>query len=437
MPTGANYSIIAAMRSNALQAASGSPVQWKNTGLKTAPRSSWELALKVLLVMTLVLTLPLPGQALQVTGLYSFRIAVANESQAERSRAFRDALAAVVIKVTGSPRWLENPAVTRALANAQNLVEAFTYSTELIPAPAPVTTTPAAAASSPITAPATSPTGQPATPAIQPATVPATAPATREQRYVNVTFAASLINEMLISANVPIWDSNRPSVLVWMVLQEANGERRLLTADGDPEVMNLIKRFGTERGLPVIFPVLDFEDRRSLPVESLWNLEEDVIVAASTRYQADTILSGRLLFAANGELVGLWQFIFQNQATIFDGLESDLQAYLHQPLDRITTQLADYFAVVPVNTNQTYVRLRVEGIDDLSAYTSLLTYVNTLGLVRSVVTASLDGPLLELELGLQGDPQQLLELIALDRDLRPIANAQGPDASVLHYRWTR
>lgn len=420
---------------NELQAVSGSRVRWQNTGLNTALRSGSSLALKALLLVVLVMTIPFPGQALQVTGLYSFRIAVANESEAERSRAFREALAAVVVKVTGSTRWLEVPTVSRALASAQNLVEAFTYSSELLPVPAIATLAPpvSSTTTTPITQPGTISATQPATPATQPATVPAT----REQRYVNVTFAAALINEMLITANVPIWDSNRPSVLVWMVLQEANGARRLLTADGDPEVVNLIRQFGTERGLPVIFPVLDFEDRRSLPLESLWNLEEDVIVAASARYGADTVLSGRLLFAANGELVGLWQFIFQNQVTIFDGLESQLQAYLHQPLERITTQLADYFAIVPVNTNQTYVRLRVEGVDDLSAYTALLTYVRTLGLVRSIATASLDGPQLELELGLQGDPQQLLELIALDRDLRPVANSQGSDAAVLHYRWTR
>jgi len=362
--------------------------------------------------------------ALQVTGLYSHRIAVSNESETERTRAFKEALAAVIVKVTGTERWLLDPIIERALNNAQGFVEAISYSSETVALPPPV---------EPVAAP------EPVTndPLVAAAPAPPPAATTREQRYVNVTFASSLINELLTGASVPIWDSNRPSVLVWMVMQDVTGERRLLTAERDPEIVELIKRFGVERGVPVIFPVLDFEDRRSLPVESLWGLDEVAISAASQRYGADTILSGRLLFTAGGELVGLWQFIFQNQATVFDGFDADLQAYLYSPLDRITNQLANYFAIVPAATDQNYVRLRVEGIDDLQAYSSLLTYVRTLGLVRSVATAQLDGTQLELELGLQGDAQQLLELIALDRDLLPIASSQGNSATVLHYRWTR
>ena len=51
--------------------------------------------------------------------------------------------------------------------------------------------------------------------------------------------------------------------------------------------------------------------------------------------------------------------------------------------------------------------------------------------------AALDGERLELQLGLLGDPQQLFELIALDRDLLPITSSQLDPRTVLHYRWTR
>lgn len=378
------------------------------------------------LLTGLLLALCVPtATALQVVGLYSYRVAVSNDSDAERNRAFNAALAAVIVKVTGTDRWLQDPLLERALSNAQSFVEAISYSSETVVVPAPV---------EPPSPPQPDPQAtDPALPQVS------TAPATRtvEQRYVTVTFAAGLLNELLTNASVPIWDSNRPSVLVWMVIQDVYGERRLLTADGDPEIVELIRSFGVERGLPIIFPVLDFEDRRNLPVDALWSLDETAIRTASARYGADTILSGRLLFTPSGEKVGLWQFIFQNQATVFDGLDSDLQAYLHGPLDRITNQLASYFAIVPAATDQTYVRLRVEGVDDLQAYSALLMYVRTLGLVRSVATASIDGSRLELDLGLQGNAQQLLELIALDRDLLPIAGGENSRDTTLHYRWTR
>ena len=69
-------------------------------------------------------------QALTVTGLYSEQVAVANESDAERSRAFKEALQAVILRVTGEPRWLDHPTITAAVENAQSYVEAIGYFSE-------------------------------------------------------------------------------------------------------------------------------------------------------------------------------------------------------------------------------------------------------------------------------------------------------------------
>jgi hypothetical protein len=182
---------------------------------------------------------------------------------------------------------------------------------------------------------------------------------------------------------------------------------------------------------------LDFEDRQSLNEDQLWNLEESAIELASIRYGADSILSGRLHFTAGGELVGLWKFIFQDEADVFDGFDQDLQGYLYEPLDRVTNKLSSYFAIVPEESTEQFVRLRIEGINNLTAYSALLSYVSNLGLVQSVAAAELDGERLELELGLVGDVVQLYELIALDRDLLPIESSLSRSDSLLHYRWTR
>lgn len=370
-----------------------------------------------------------PVSALQVSGLYSQRVAVSNESDAERNRAFREALSAVVLKVTGNLQSLDHPAVIRALNNAQSYVEAISYSSELVTVEAP-----------------TAPEAEQEVDSVQDDAVVetdmvsndemTTTATTTEQRYVDVDFAASLINNMLIEADIPIWDSNRPSVLVWMSLQNEEGERRLLTAE-EADIIRTMQIFGEARGLPIIFPVLDFEDRRNLSEDLVWTLDEEAIRQASERYRADSVLSGRLHFTASGELVGLWQFIFQDEVDVFDGFSTELAAYLNEPLDRITSQLASYFAIVPETAATQFVRLRVDGIGDLQDYSSLISYVSSLGLVQTVAPASVQGDRLELQLGLAGDSRQLFELLALDRDLLPITSSLGESDSVLHYRWTR
>ncbi len=378
-----------------------------------------------LLIISLLLGLAEFGSyALQVNGLYEQRVAIANESDTERDRAFREALEAVLLKITGERRWLEHPVLQQAVRNAQSYVEGISYASETVEVIADELPRPAD--------PDVDQAGQ-----VDPELAASSLPALREQRYIDVNFAASLLDELLASANIPVWDSNRPSVLVWMALQNAEGERSMLTADSNPRIIAIIQDFATERGLPIIFPVLDFEDRRALSEEALWTQDEAVISVASSRYGADSVLSGRLLFTASGELVGLWQFIFQGQVEVFDGYDEELAGYLNAPLDRITNQLASYFAIVPETSSQQVVRLRVEGIKDLSAYSALVSYVSSLGLVQSVSMAALDGERLELQLGLLGDPQQLFELIALDRDLLPITSSQLDPRTVLHYRWTR
>ena len=365
----------------------------------------------------MLLTLPLiswqPSLALQVSGLYSQQIPVTNDGEAERNRAFKEALAAVVVKVSGDPRWLENPAIERAIAQAQNYVEATSYISESIQLPLEDNTASADTDEEQFY--------------------------TAEQRIISVNFAAALIDELLEDADIPVWDGNRPSVLVWMVLQSSAGDREFLTADSNPEIVKVMQDFAAARGLPIIFPVLDFEDRRTLTENVVWNLDEAAISIASERYGADSILAGRLHFTASDELVGLWQFQFQEEADVFDGFDSELQSYLYDPLNRITTRLAGYFAILPESIDGRSVRLRIDGIKNLNAYSSLLSYVENLGLVATVTTAEVDGERIELQLSLVGDTRQLYEQIALDRDLLPINNTVEDSslATLLHYRWTR
>ena len=365
----------------------------------------------------MLLTLPLiswqPSEALQVSGLYSQQIPVTNDGEAERNRAFKEALAAVVVKVSGDPRWLENPAIERAIAQAQNYVEATSYISESIQLPLEDNTASADTDEEQFY--------------------------TAEQRIISVNFAAALIDELLEDADIPVWDGNRPSVLVWMVLQSSAGDREFLTADSNPEIVKVMQDFAAARGLPIIFPVLDFEDRRTLTENVVWNLDEAAISIASERYGADSILAGRLHFTASDELVGLWQFQFQEEADVFDGFDSELQSYLYDPLNRITTRLAGYFAILPESIDGGSIRLRIDGIKNLNAYSSLLSYVENLGLVATVTTAEVDGERIELQLSLVGDTRQLYEQIALDRDLLPINNTVEDSslATLLHYRWTR
>ncbi len=333
--------------------------------------------------------------ALPVSGLYQQHVAVENESLAERNRAYQVAFRRMIVKVTGDERWLEQERIRSATGDAGDYVQAFAYTTE--------------EAAGPIAG----------------------------QRFIEVQFSAPLIDQLLASENIPVWGGNRPSVLIWMVLQDATGRRSMLNSESGGEIIDFMRRFGEERGLPIIFPLLDIEDRRNLPADAIWTQDELAIKAASNRYDPDSILAGRLLFTATGELVGLWQFLFMDEALVFDGFDTDLESYLEQPLSRITSQLSGYFALVPGGQSEQSVRLRVDGIRNFSDYSALVDYVRGIGLVQAADIVSVDGERLDLQLDLRGSADQLFNLIALDRDLLPVNSGDNAGSSLLHYRWMR
>ncbi len=328
-----------------------------------------------------------------VTGLYDQEIVVTGQGDAERIRAYREGLTAVILKITGEERWLSNSAVQRAIRDAQSYVQEVSYRTSS---------------------------------------------GTLEQRnFISVRFDRALVDDMLNTAGIPVWDQNRPAVMLWLSVQGADGRRELLGADSDHPIMDIVREFSRVRGIPLLFPLMDLEDRRNLPIDVAWSLNEEALRRASARYGADAILGGRVLESPGGELVGLWQFLFRDNVESFDSFESDLSAYAQNALNRVTQTISSHFGLLKL-ANPANVTLRVESIDSAKDYVDLLAYIQALAVVDSVSAALLDGSGIELDVSLIGNTFLFTEFIALGRDMEPLESfAQESRANTFYYRWVR
>lgn len=348
------------------------------------------------LILVFLLAAGPASHALVIDELYYQEIPVQGQGDAERLRAYREALAAVILKVTGEERWLRNGSVERAVREAQSFVQEVSYRSS--------------------------------------------GGGVSSQTFITIRFDQELVDNMLGSAGIPVWDRNRPSVLLWLSVQGPDGRRELLGSDSDHPALTQIREFSRVRGVPILIPLLDFDDRRNLPADVAWSLDEAAIRRASERYGADSILSGRVLTSPAGDQVGLWQFLFRDRVETFDSLETDLAAYMHSALNRVTAQLASHFAInLAAQPVAERVTLRVEGVDDITAYVDLLSYIGDLAVVESVFTSLLDGSNIELDVTLSGSTYLFTEFITLGRDLVPgeLAAPQEAQANVLHYRWVR
>lgn len=346
-------------------------------------------SVRLLLVLALATTSTL--QALPVDGLYSQEIVVANQSEAAREQAYRDAFQRVIVKVTGERRWLEYPQVREATQQASDYVAEVSYRTVGL------------------------------------------------ERRLDVRFDQSLVDGLLNRADIPVWDRNRASVLLWITVQESDGSRTMLGSSSDHALLMQARDFATERGVPILIPLLDLTDRRMVPVTQGWDLDAEALRAVGQRYGADSVLAGRLLITPANEVVGLWQFLFREQVHVFDHVDNSVDTYMDVPLDEVTTRLAEHFGLVLSEFEQEdEVLLRIEGITDLANHTALMNYLESLSVVRDVNVSALRADTIEMRVQLAGTRQHLTEFISLGRDLQPVNFEVGAVTSdLLHYRWTR
>lgn len=347
-----------------------------------------------------------PANALAVDGLYDQELTVQSQSNDERLRAYREGLGAVILKITGAQRWLSDATVERALRDAQSYVQEVSYSTRTLE-------------------------GQ-------------------SINIISIRFDQSLVDGMLRSAGIPVWDRNRPSILLWLTVQNADGSREMIGSDSDHPVLAIIRDFAEKRGVPILIPLMDLEDRRNLPLDVAWSLDEAAIRRVSARYGADSILGGRVLASPTGELVGMWQFLFRDNVVVFDSLERNLETFMQTALDRSSSQLAEHFAQAgTIGPSNQRITLRVDGVEDIRDYVDLLAYLQEFGVVESLSAALLDGSSVELDLSLSGTTFLFTEFLSLGRDLLPndvVAPSSDPliassttdsPRPLLHYRWVR
>ena len=189
-----------------------------------------------------------------------------------------------------------------------------------------------------------------------------------------VSFDGKAIEQTLRNAGQTVWGGDRPLTLVWLAVDWGQGRREIISAD-DPErgqevgrSIDLNKRLrerilaiAEKRGLPLVFPLLDTTDLQAVTFSDIWGGFDERIIDASERYDANSILIGRIRPSPSRR---------ENWSYYFGGAERSWNG----PPENIVTQVADLLAAefavggnAPIET----VRLNVSGIQTVQAYGSL------------------------------------------------------------------
>ena len=235
--------------------------------------------------------------------IYHESTLVLNQSEVLRLQATSQALAAVIVRASGSEQAIEHTQVKAALQAADDYLYQHAYQS--------TTETLIIAGSA------------------QPA------------RRLLMQFSAARVQQLLREAGLPIWPNQRTQVLLWMVTDD--GGKRLAVADS--KVVVAFKHEASQRGLPLVKPLLDLEDRQRISAARIWAEDEASIINASKRYPAKAILSGQVKFHA-GEWQARFILIHQQQRQTLKAKAASLALLSESIIAQATSYFVDKEALI-------------------------------------------------------------------------------------------
>lgn len=331
--------------------------------------------------VTVVTVFVVACPALANSLLYQASIPVVDQSQGERRLAAREALKAVLIKLSGNDKVADNPAIDQALNRAPGLIQQYQYQ---------------------------------ANPAAD------LEPADGEERKPQVMeaiFPEQLVRQILQEAGEAFWPENRPKVLVWLVEDTLETGKRVLNSYSDSALVTSLQASADARGLPLVFPLLDLEDTLAAPVDALWRMEQNALMRASERYSPAAILLGRISTSSSGRVIGTWQFSHRGE-----DIERDFQAEAFREqtdlaINEVTRFLTARYAVLPSEAE--LLTMAVRDIDNYRQYRDVLEHLSSLAQVTDVTLVSAQGGELVLSIATQSSVQRLEDSLALVGKLLP------------------
>jgi len=329
---------------------------------------------------TLALCLSLSAAALEMDSLYTVEVAVDPDAADSQDIAFRDALAEVLVRVTGMTAIVESEQMATLFPNPRRYVSQYR--------PGPDDT-------------------------------------------LVILLDGPAIETVLRRSGVPVWGSDRPLTLVWIAIDRGRGEREIVAA-GEQDRLTNDSRFidrnrllregmleiAVHRGIPMLFPLLDTEDLENISFSDIWGGFDDLLLQASLRYDAASVLVGRI--RAESEQEDRWTWYHAGGRSSWYG---EAEQIVHLMADSLAAQYA-LTGSEPIDI----IRLSIAGINSLSAYGRVQRLMENLRGVEVVRINAVEGDRIVYDVHIQGGTERLqraLEMSDLLERIEPFDDAGG------------
>lgn len=352
--------------------------------------------LSVFLTISLALVV-LAGKAKAevMKDLYTASWPVADQTTEVRNRAMGNAFAQVLVRASGSKKVLNSGVIKSSLSNASSYMRLYSYKKLSF----------------------------------------------EEQKIykkpllLKVSFEPKAVTNLLQDAGQPIWNNNRPSGVYWIAVDK-DGKREI-AADGQDAAAIAVTKQAYERGLPVVLPLMDLDDKSAISSSDVWGKFAEPVNRASKRYGADYIVMGGLSQSANG-WQGSWKANLGGDNMSFTTNGRSAQQAVAKMVNRVADRMAMKLAVV-LNGQVETDYLKVKNLTSIESYAKVQSLLKNLSMVTSVNAVEVYQDEVLFELGLQSSTEYLIDALEISNNLRRTTtdsySEPGARPVALVYNW--
>ena len=197
-------------------------------------------------------------------------------------------------------------------------------------------------------------------------------------------FTKKSVAKLLRSQGYPVWGKTRPATLVWLVVDDQ--KQRILISNSSAHVSrSYIEQEAKKKGLPFRLPLMDLADQSKLQVTDVWGNFEDTILAASSRYQTEAILVGRIYLSFAKTWNTRWSLYSAGQRYDWEVDNTDsLHTAVNQGLAKTGEELSIRFTQANTSQESDTILVQVKNITNLKKYNNVIKYLKGLNVVTQI-----------------------------------------------------
>ncbi len=235
---------------------------------------------------------------------------------------------------------------------------------------------------------------------------------------LEVVFNQAQVEGLLGRAGFAVWGINRPSVMMWVGVED--GGRQLVTAS-DLGDLAIFRYALVRRGVPAVWPLGDLQDEMALPMSRLFGLFRQDAREASARYPSSALLTAKVeRYGNRWQLDGFLEHRGDSRTLSLKASEPSEMAAL------LADWLAEYFSGrygVSTHASGAGVQaVQVSGMSSFGEYQEVLKLLKSANGVQSVSVAGMSDDVLTVQLGLRASWSQVRANLRLDPRLVPSAS---------------